>query len=217
MAGIVESWVGLRFDLRQFSVTPLDKLDFQQKSQTRNVVRCGTDFEGDLMVFTRLHRALVSRAPDVLRIPVHFLPFTLQQTVMGQVLHLVFKDALADGDFDFLQDKWLKISICDLKLAWFISYQNEQLVIAPEAPAVDVSFEAQLNDLILIAGRKEDPDSLFFQRRLRIEGDTELGLEVKNLMDSIDLDVLPALLKRGLTGLASFVHQGLQIPAAHAA
>jgi O2-independent ubiquinone biosynthesis accessory factor UbiT len=169
------------------------------------------------MMFTRLHRTLVSCAPDVLRIPAHFLPFPLQQAVMGQVLHLVFKDALADGDFDFLQDKWLKISICDLKLAWFISYQNEQLLIAPEAPAVDVSFEAHLNDLILIAGRKEDPDSLFFQRRLRIEGDTELGLEVKNLMDSIDLDLLPSLLKRGLTDLASFVQQGLQIPKAHAA
>ena len=82
---------------------------------------------------------------------------------------------------------------------------------------MDVSFEAQLNDLILIAGRKEDPDSLFFQRRLRIEGDTELGLEVKNLMDSIDLDVLPGLLKHGLTELASFIQRGLQLTQAQPA
>ncbi len=162
------------------------------------------------MVLTRLHHALVSRAPDVLRIPVRLVPFALQQSLMGHSLRLVFKEALADGDFEFLQDKWLKIVIDDLGLAWFISYQNEQLVIAETAPQVDVSFEAQLNDLILIAGRKEDPDSLFFQRRLRIEGDTELGLEVKNLMDSIDLDVLPRLLKHGLTDLASFVQRGLQ-------
>ena len=73
-----------------------------------------------------------------------------------------------------------------------------------------MTFAASLNDLILIAGRKEDPDSLFFQRRLRIEGDTELGLELKNLLDSIDLDLLPGLLKRALCDLATFVQGGLQ-------
>lgn len=160
-------------------------------------------------MFSRLHHMLVSRAPDMLRIPARLVPFPLQQALMSHGLRLVFKEALADGDFEFLQDKWLKIAIEDLGLAWFISYQSEQLLIAEAAPRVDVSFAAQLNDLILIAGRKEDPDSLFFQRRLRIEGDTELGLEVKNLMDSIDLDVLPSLLKHGLTDLASFVQSGL--------
>ena len=162
-------------------------------------------------MFTRLHHMLVSRAPDMLRIPARLVPFPLQQALMGHGLRLIFKEALADGDFEFLQDKWLKIAIEDLGLAWFISYQSEQLLIAEAAPQVDVSFAAQLNDLILIAGRKEDPDSLFFQRRLRIEGDTELGLEVKNLMDSIDLDVLPSFLKHGLTDLASFVQRGLPL------
>ncbi len=36
---------------------------------------------------------------------------------------------------------------------------------------------------------------LFFQRRLSIEGDTELGLEVKNLMDGGNLDLLPNSMK----------------------
>ncbi|CCG96496.1 conserved hypothetical protein, putative sterol carrier domain, SCP (fragment) [Marinobacter nauticus ATCC 49840] len=37
-----------------------------------------------------------------------------------------------------------------------------------------------------LAERKQDPDQLFFQRRLVIEGDTELGLALKNLLDSLD-------------------------------
>lgn len=166
------------------------------------------------MVLTRLHHTLVKRAPAVLRVPARFVPFVVQQSLLGSGLRRVFKEALADGDFAFLQDKWLKIAIVDLGLTWFISYQNEQLVIADRVPHCDVSFEAQLNDLILIAGRKEDPDSLFFQRRLRIEGDTELGLEVKNLMDSIDLDLLPGILKHGLTDLSTFVQRGLTQPLA---
>ena len=34
--------------------------------------------------------------------------------------------------------------------------------------------------------REEDPDTLFFNRKLQIEGDTELGLITKNLLDSVD-------------------------------
>ncbi|MGU3845410.1 ubiquinone anaerobic biosynthesis accessory factor UbiT, partial [Vibrio diabolicus] len=76
-----------------------------------------------------------------------------------------------------------------------------------------VSFSCNINDLVLIAGRKEDPDTLFFQRRLSIEGDTELGLEVKNLMDSVDLEQLPKAMQVALNQLADFVQKGVQAPA----
>ncbi|EEX65494.1 putative lipid carrier protein [Vibrio metoecus] len=99
-----------------------------------------------------------------------------------------------------------------MDLRWFISYQNEQLVVADAPVQEDVSFSGSLNDLVLIAGRKEDPDTLFFQRRLSIEGDTELGLEVKNLMDSVDLQQLPKPLQILLQQLADFVHKGMQKP-----
>jgi predicted lipid carrier protein YhbT len=38
--------------------------------------------------------------------------------------------------------------------------------------------------------RKEDPDTLFFSRRLLMEGDTELGLLVKNTLDALELPPL---------------------------
>ena len=41
-----------------------------------------------------------------------------------------------------------------------------------------------------ISQRGEDPDTLFFSRRLVMEGDTELGLLVKNTLDALDMDVL---------------------------
>ncbi len=40
-------------------------------------------------------------------------------------------------------------------------------------------------DLKLLA-KKQDPDSLFFQRKLKMSGSTELGLFVKNFLDSFD-------------------------------
>jgi predicted lipid carrier protein YhbT len=52
--------------------------------------------------------------------------------------------------------------------------------------------------------RKEDPDTLFFSRRLLMEGDTELGLLVKNTLDAMELPpldwrlLMPARLLDGL-------------------
>jgi len=36
--------------------------------------------------------------------------------------------------------------------------------------------------------RREDPDTLFFTRRLVLEGDTALGLEIKNTLDALGWD-----------------------------
>ena len=53
----------------------------------------------------------------------------------------------------------------------------------------DVRISGTLHDFLLLATRREDPDTLFFNRRLNIEGDTATGLHVKNLLDALDYDV----------------------------
>jgi predicted lipid carrier protein YhbT len=161
-------------------------------------------------VLDKIRSQLVKNAAQILRSPVHFLPNKIQNRALLEGLKTVFKESLEDGDFEFLEDKWLKVHIRDLNLSWYISYNDESLIVADFEPQEDVSFSGNLNDLVLIAGRKEDPDTLFFQRRLSIEGDTELGLEVKNLMDSVDLDALPKPMLSALMHLAEFVHKGLQ-------
>ena len=63
---------------------------------------------------------------------------------------------------------------------------------APSAPqdAPDLTISASAHDFLLLAQRKQDPDTLFFSRRLSMQGDTELGLVVKNAIDAIELPVL---------------------------
>ncbi|MDR3053816.1 MAG: SCP2 sterol-binding domain-containing protein [Zoogloeaceae bacterium] len=51
----------------------------------------------------------------------------------------------------------------------------------------DVSFRGELHAYLKLLTRQEDPDTLFFNRQLTIEGDTELGLAIKNLLDAIEL------------------------------
>ncbi len=142
----------------------------------------------------RLKASLIEVMPKILRPSLRLVPFSAQRSLLIPALHSIFTEAIEDGDFEFLQGKWLKISIIDLQIDWWLSFDQDQLIMAaPEDNiAEDVSFSANGDDLILIAGRKQDPDTLFFQRRLKIEGDTELGLEVKNLIDAIDIDQLPS-------------------------
>ncbi|NQZ94529.1 MAG: SCP2 domain-containing protein [Moritella sp.] len=159
-----------------------------------------------------LHRKLVHTVPGLLAIPAKVLPFSLQEKVLSLVLNRVFAEALAEDEFEFLEQKWLQVEITDLGINWFISCLDNKLVIAPNAASVDVSFKGNINELVLITARKEDPDTLFFQRRLKIEGDTELGLEVKNMLDSFDLDELPKAVTTLLAYVAEFIQQGLAEP-----
>lgn len=157
----------------------------------------------------KLRARMVRQGPSLLSVPLKFTPFALQRQVLQQVLSWQFRQALAEGELDFLEDRWLKIEVSDLNLNWLMSVEEGKLVVSEHGDA-DVTFSGNANDLVLIAARKQDPDTLFFQRRLRIEGDTELGLNVKNLMDAIDLDSMPVLLKSGLMRLAEFIEAGLQ-------
>lgn len=59
---------------------------------------------------------------------------------------------------------------------------------APGAGAYDVAIRGRLLDFLRLAAGTADPDTLFFARRLSLEGDTAMGLQIKNLLDALELD-----------------------------
>ena len=157
----------------------------------------------------KLRSRIVHLGPCLLSVPVKLTPFALKRQVLEQVLSWQFRQALDDGELEFLEGRWLSIHVRDIDLQWFTSVVNGKLVVSQNAQA-DVSFSADASDLLMIAARKQDPDTLFFQRRLVIEGDTELGLYVKNLMDAIELEQMPKALRMMLLQLADFVEAGMK-------
>jgi predicted lipid carrier protein YhbT len=60
----------------------------------------------------------------------------------------------------------------------------------------DLHFSANLSAFMQLLTRQEDPDTLFFNRELTVEGDTELGLLVKNMLDTVDWSALKDALAR---------------------
>lgn len=159
----------------------------------------------------KLRSRLVHFGPSLMSVPVKLAPFALKRQVLEQVLSWQFRQALAEGELEFLEGRWLSIHVRDIGLLWYTSVVDGRTVVSQQADA-DVSFSADASDLLMIAARKQDPDTLFFQRRLVIEGDTELGLYVKNLMDAIELEQMPKALRVMLLQLADFVEAGLKSP-----
>ncbi len=127
----------------------------------------------------------------VLQLPGKLLPGQLHSGGLTLVLNRLLAEPLAKGYLGFLQDQILQIEVIDLALDYRLTLQKDKLIAASSQTIPSVRFGGNAKEFLLLALNKEDPDTLFFQRRLQLEGDTELGLEIKNLLYSLDDNLLP--------------------------
>lgn len=142
-----------------------------------------------------LPERLKKPAMELLGLPIKLLPTFMVNAPLTRAINHLFRLPISEGDFDFLQDRCLKIHITDLDLSFYISFDGHRLM-ATSARHFDVEFQGDSKAFLRLASRQEDPDTLFFQRSLMIEGDTELGLGIKNLLDSLEPEQLPILAQR---------------------
>ena len=149
-------------------------------------------------------RDLAHRA---IALPGRFIPYAAQRPALHLALNRAFREPLEAGDLKFLEGSRIRIRIIDAHIDWLIEATENGF--RPVARELDehVSISGELFDFVLLATRQADPDTLFFQRRIRIEGDTELGLGVKNTMDSMDWDDLPPPLRMFLQGLGAVIER----------
>ena len=128
--------------------------------------------------------------PSLLSLPMAIIPDRVHSTTAVTVLNRVFASALRDGELDYLLGRSVRIHIRDMQLTFSITLQQGRLMASREKHMPDLTITGTLHAFLLLAARYEDTDTLFFQRRLQMEGDTELGLEVKNFLDGLDVDSL---------------------------
>jgi len=82
-----------------------------------------------------------------------------------------------------LRGKVLRLEIAGLGFG--PQFTLDFIGLRPAFGKPDVTIRASLRDYAALVLRREDPDTLFFTRRLAIEGDTELGLALKNALDAL--------------------------------
>ena len=115
------------------------------------------------------------------------LPMWPPSLVLGQVLNQALKPLIESGDLLPLSGKRTAIIVEDLGLHFSFTLRQNRFTPIARPDQADLTIRSTLHDFYLLATRQEDPDTLFFNRRLVIEGDTELGLIAKNTMDSLEL------------------------------
>ena len=135
---------------------------------------------------------------------VRLMPHRLQRRLLEAAMARVLAEPLAAGSLDFMRGRRLGIEVADLGLAWVVELEDGRLRACAPGVAAEAAVRGSLTDLLLLAGRLEDADTLFFQRRLWLTGDTELGLTARNLLDRLPFEQLPLGLRIALNRGARF-------------
>lgn len=105
-------------------------------------------------------------------------------------LNVALREQLAADVTAMLVGKKLRLRVTDAQWAFDFEWRKDRFSATQNTGEADLTISASAYDFVLLARRMEDPDTLFFSRRLSMEGDTELGLLVKNTLDAIELPIL---------------------------
>ena len=124
------------------------------------------------------------------------MPPPVHKRLLERAMARVLAAPLRDGTLDFMAGRRLGIEVSDLGLRWVVELQGQRLVVV-DADA-EATVRGSATDLLLLAGRLEDADTLFFQRRLVLTGDVELGLTARNLLERLPWENVPLGLRIAL-------------------
>jgi predicted lipid carrier protein YhbT len=145
--------------------------------------------------------------PRLLALPLGLIPHQVHSTVLATMLSRILVQSLREGELDFMRRRVLLIRVTDVQLDFCLTLIGERLVARQQCDVHDLAIEGTLYDFLLLATRREDPDTLFFNRRLRLSGNTELGLYLKNFLDSLEPEELLGPLFKHLEQMTSLFEQ----------
>lgn len=112
------------------------------------------------------------------------LPPTL---ALVSALNLALGRLIPREPLEMLIGKRFVIRVKDAGMTLRFGYGTHGFRPVFDSAPPDLTISARSRDFIALLMREEDPDTLFFNRRLLMEGDTDLGLLVKNTLDGVDL------------------------------
>jgi predicted lipid carrier protein YhbT len=123
--------------------------------------------------------------PQGLRRLVARLPWQPPSLALALGLQRLLWPKLDEGQRGELARSVVEVQVTDLGLrcrVWIAPRAGFE--VAPAAMAPRVCIRARSADYLRLLRGQEDPDRLFFERALVIEGDTEYALLLKNTLDA---------------------------------
>lgn len=142
--------------------------------------------------------------PRLMALPVRLCPPPVQRWLLERALNHLLAELIADGEFDYLAGRRLAVEVEDMDLRWVITAGEKRLQTVPGHESADATIRGRALEFLLLIARLEDPDTLFFQRRLEVTGDTTIGLTTRNLLDRLPIEALPLPLRIALNRAGRF-------------
>lgn len=130
--------------------------------------------------------------PAPLALPLKLIPASVHSTLLIAALNALLGRRIREsGELEFLRDRVLAIRVRDAGLEYRFRYAGPAGFVSSQATRTpDLTISGTIFDFLALTTRREDSDTLFFNRRVVMEGDTALGLELKNLLDGMDPESL---------------------------
>ncbi len=141
---------------------------------------------------TTLDTTVPAGLPELLR-PLHRrvralvqrLPVSPPSLLAARVLDRVLLPSLPEDARRALEGRCVELVVTDFGLRVRLRIAPQGFESAGEGGEAALRIAATGAAYLRLLRGEEDPDRLFFERQLVMEGDTELGLVLKNTLDAI--------------------------------
>lgn len=129
--------------------------------------------------------AWLNQAAERLRRIVQRLPVQPPSFVLARVLDRMLLPRLPADARAALGNRTVELSITDLGLRVRLQLAAGGFRVAPAGSETALRIVAPASSYLRLLRGQDDADRLFFERLLVMEGDTEMGLVLKNTLDAI--------------------------------
>ncbi len=123
----------------------------------------------------------------LLKLPLNLTPLWIEAIGMGAVM-----GAIVDGNKRFkerlkeIDNKVFLFEAVDLNKKFYLRIKDGDIKIIPHlAKEPDVVMKGETKVFFGLLLGKEDPDTVFFSRKLEISGDTAAAIHFKNILNSM--------------------------------
>jgi len=140
-----------------------------------------------MAIFVSMAKVSLTLLPGIAR-GMRVLPDSVHSEVVARITNHLLKGQWIREQLADLHGKRFALHLRDTGTELRFEVAGTRLVRAASGGQPDVTIEGDLHDFWLLASRREDPDTLFFHRRLALKGDVATGLLVKNLLDAMEFD-----------------------------
>ncbi|MBE9531800.1 MAG: SCP2 sterol-binding domain-containing protein [Proteobacteria bacterium] len=124
---------------------------------------------------------------NTLKGPLKVMPLWMEATALGVFIDKILREnpRLAKRLVE-LTGKTFLFEATDVKKSFYLLIEDERVKVIPHmSKEPDVVMKGEFKTLVGLLVGKEDADTVFFSRKLQINGDTAVALHLKNILNSL--------------------------------